>query len=48
MRKLIPHNQRAGVMERVAVESLKYEQSKSVLLLFCFIILITTTNDKWC
>ena len=48
MEKLIPHiNQRAGLMQLVAVESLKLEQSKSVLLLFCFIILITTTSDKW-
>ena len=47
MGKLIPHNQRAGLMQQVAVESLTHEQSKSVLLLFCLIILITTTSDKW-
>ena len=29
-------------MQRVAVESLKREQSEQVLLLFCFLILITT------
>ena len=46
MGKRIPHNQRAGLMQRVAVESLKREQSRSVLLLFFFIILITT-SDKW-
>ena len=34
MSKLIPHNQRVGLMQRVAVESLKREQSKSVLFLF--------------
>ena len=47
MRKRFPHNQCAGLMQQVAVESLTREQSKSVLLLFCFIILITTKCDKW-
>ena len=33
MRKRLPHNQRAGLMQRVAVESLKREQSISTLII---------------
>ena len=46
MRKLFPHYECAGLMQLVAFESLKYEGSKSILLLFCFIISIDNNKKR--